>query len=398
MPFQDARIERAVDESQYPVQNHMIRICIFAQFPISAIDGESGGRGGGQAATWLPQLAMAWEGETDIEIHWAIFDRNALKPESRRCWNQTFHRIPCPGTSASLLLGRWPHRLAARKLLAEVRPDLIHCWGTENLNGSALMEFKGPSILSMQGIITTYFKTGDLKGWRWRLFRHWEPASIRKASVVTSESQWGMEQVESIVPNKSLRKVEYGVHPAYYSISWKPEPSEPRILFVGGLNRLKGVDILFEMLKRHPRRPWKMIFAGDGYLAGALRDLNDPSVEVLGLLKSNQVQEEMAKAWALVLPSRADTSPNVVKEARVIGLPVVASPHGGHAEYIEHEVDGLQIDTEDPKDWFGNLNRLCSDYSQIRGMGAVHHQLFRDHFLPQNTATHFEQLYRDLSA
>lgn len=374
----------------------MRKVCIFSEFPLSALDGDFSGRGGGQAATWLPQLAKAWEHASGIEFHWAVFDRGAHAQECMHAWNQTFHRIPTPGISASLLLGRLPHRLAARNLLLQIKPDLIHCWGTENLNGSALMHFNGPSILSMQGVISTYFKTGDLKGWRWKLFRHWEPQSIRKASVVTSESQWGLEQVESIVPGITLRKVEYGVHPAYYSIPWKPEPTQPRILFVGGLNRLKGVDILLAMLKRHPIRPWKMIFAGGGYLADVLRDLNDPGIEVLGLIRSAQVQEEMSKAWALVMPSRADTSPNVVKEARVIGLPVIGSPHGGHAEYIDHAKDGFIVGSEEPDAWFKALDALCNDYGMCRAMGAARHEWYREHFRPEKTAEAFLELYREM--
>ncbi|MGA0888552.1 MAG: glycosyltransferase family 4 protein, partial [bacterium] len=289
----------------------MKKICLFAEFPLNALDGNVSGRGGGQAATWLPQLAKAWEGQTGYDIHWAIFDRTANKPYTIQVWNQTFHRLPCSGISTSLLLGRWPHRLAARKLLRMLLPDLIHCWGTENLNGSALMHFNGPSILSMQGVISTYFKTGDLNGWRWRLFRYWESVSISKCRIVTSESKWGMNQTAAIINGKKLRKVEYGVHPSYYTIPWRPNPTKPRVLFVGGWNRLKGVDILLDMLKHHPERPWKMVFAGGGYLADELRGLNDSSIEVLGLLSSNQVKEEMSKACALVMPSRADTSPNV---------------------------------------------------------------------------------------
>ena len=76
-------------------------------------------------------------------------------------------------------------------------------------------------------------------------------------------------------------------------------------------------------------------------MADTLRELNDPSIEVLGMLKTNDVQAQMSKAWALVTPTRADTSPNVVKEARVIGLPIIGSPNGGHAEYIDHGNDGF---------------------------------------------------------
>lgn len=374
----------------------MKRICIFAEFPLSAISGESSGRGGGQAATWLPQLARTWESCREFDIHWAVFDRTAKAPESIKAWNQIFHRLPSPSISASLLLGRWPHRWSAKALLREIQPDLIHCWGTENLYGSALCEFNGTSILSMQGIITTYFKTGDLKGWRWKLFRHWEAPSIRKATVVTSESQWGMDQVNKIVPGKHLQKVEYGVSPSYYDISWQPDPALPRILFVGGLSRLKGIDIILEMLRQHPSLPWKMVFAGGGYLGYALRELNHPSVEVLGMLKTDQVQAEMAKAWALIIPSRADTSPNVVKEARVIGLPIVGSPHGGHAEYIENGKDGYVIDSEDPEQWFEKLDHLASNYQLCRDMGAARHEWFRDYFRPEKTADAFLALYRKM--
>lgn len=374
----------------------MKKICIFAEFPLSALAGEASGRGGGQAATWLPQLAKAWENVTDCEIHWAIFDRTARNPESLRSWNQTFHRIPCCSISASMLLARWPHRLAARKLLRSIKPDLIHCWGTENLHGAALKAFDGPSILSMQGVISTYFKTGDLHGWRWKLFRHWEPSSMRKARVITCESQWGMNQVASIVPEKEMRRVEYGVNPSFYEVAWQPDPSHPRILFVGGLNRLKGIDILIAMLRKYPSLPWKLVFAGGGYLAEQIQALHHPSVEFLGMLKTDQVQAEMAKAWAFVIPSRADTSPNVVKEARVIGLPVIGSPHGGHAEYIDHGKDGWIVDGEDPEAWFKAIDAVCTDYSRCRQMGESRHDFFRKHFRPEETANAFLELYGEI--
>lgn len=374
----------------------MIKIVIIADFPVGSLSGEMTGRGGGQAATWLPQLARAWENVSDCEIHWCIPDRTIRETVIVRRWNQVFHRIPCVGVSLGLLLARWPYRLAFRKLLRNVRPDVIHCWGTETLYGSAIWEFKGPSILSMQGVITTYAKTGDLKGWRWRLFEYWEPRTIHRASLVTCESQWGQDQVQKLAPSKRTSRVEYGVFPGYYDVSWAPQPDAPRFLFVGGLNRLKGVDVLVEMLKRHPERKWKMAFAGGGYLESAIRELRDPGVEVLGTLKTAEVQEQMASAWALVLPSRADTSPNVVKEARVIGLPVVVSPNGGHAEYVQDKIDGRIIHTEDPDEWFAALDELANHFEQCRQMGRVHQVQYRDYFRPENTAERFLQLYHDL--
>jgi glycosyltransferase involved in cell wall biosynthesis len=383
----------------HSMKNHGVtrpKIVVIAQFPINALSGEFSGRGGGQAATWLPQLAKSWDSQETFEIHWVIFDYKQNHAEMIEQWGQFFHRIPCPSITVSMIAARWPQRLACRKLFRSIRPDLIHCWGTENLNGSALLEFNGSSILSMQGIINTCIKTGDLRGWRWQLFCRWEPTSIRKASVVTSESKWGMNQVASIVPGKFLRQVEYGVNPSYYQVSWHPDATKPRIIFVGSLTRLKGVDILLEMLKRHPQRPWKMIFAGDGYLADALRNLKDSNVEVLGMIKSDQVQAEMSNAWALVMPSRADTSPNVVKEARVIGLPIVASPHGGHAEHVNDSKDGFIVPSEDPDAWFQALNQLASNFNLCHSMGTARHAYFREYFRPEKTAEAFLELYREM--
>jgi len=139
-----------------------------------------------------------------------------------------------------------------------------------------------------------------------------------------------------------------------------------------------------------------MVFAGDGYLMNALKSLNDPMVEVLGMLKTEQVQQEMSKAWGLVMPSRADTSPNVVKEARVIGLPVVGSPHGGHAEYIAHDKDGLIVESSNADTWFQSINSLAMNYELSREMGRCRHEHFRKYFRPERTAEEFLNLYRSL--
>jgi glycosyltransferase involved in cell wall biosynthesis len=248
----------------------------------------------------------------------------------------------------------------------------------------------------MQGVIHTICKTGDLSSLWWRLLRHWEAISLRRASMITAESQWAVERAQEVVPHKQARRIEYGVYPSYYEVDWEPVLSRPEVLCVGGLCRAKGTDILLEMLRRHPDRTWGMVFAGSGRLDQALRELSDPKIEVLGTISTKGVQERMARAWALAHPSRADSSPNVVKEARVIGLPVVGSRHGGHAEYIESGKDGFIIDSEDPDEWFRVLDGLCSDYEKCRLMGAARHDHFRDHFRPENTARAFLDLYREV--
>ena len=113
-------------------------VAVVAQFPMAYFEAGVGGRGGGQAATWLPQLAEAWKDEQDFEIHWLVLDDSVEEHVQCRHLNQVFHRIPHGGTSMGLLLGRWPQRRGFRRVLREIRPSLVHCWGTENLHGAAL--------------------------------------------------------------------------------------------------------------------------------------------------------------------------------------------------------------------------------------------------------------------
>lgn len=372
------------------------RIVIIAEFPVSAISKPFLGRGGGQDATWLPQLANAFSKQKKFEIHWVIFDKAANVESCTEWLGQYFHILPGIRKTWGFLTGMWDEKRKLRKLFHVLKPSLIHCWGTETFNPAALRIFKGPSILSMQGIVTAYRKTGKLPGWRWAILERWESKSIRLASVITSESIWGMERVKKLVLDADVRRVEYGVTPTFYEVDWKPDFSRPRFLFAGGLSHLKGVDILVELLKRHKECDWTMVFAGDGELKGQIQKLDVRHVEVLGTITTSELQGEMSRAWGLILPSRADTSPNVVKEARVVGLPVIVSPHGGQAGYVEDGIDGFCVDSETPERWFQAIDRLAHDFELCQTMGNVNRQKYRDYFRPENTAGNFLRLYHEL--
>lgn len=375
-----------------------MRVCLFADFPAGALTGEGGGRGAGQMATWLPQLAQAFADIPGIELHWCVFSREVSRPRLEKRWGQFFHLLPGGRITTGLLSMRLLPRMAFRRVLRDIRPDVIHCWGTEKMYSAALWEFQGPSILSVQGILTEYWKTGGMGGWRWWMLKEWEPPAIRRARVVTSESNWGLARIREIEAGVETRLVEYGVAPGFYDVAWRPDPRAPRILFAGTLGRTKGFDILLQMLRRHRTLPWTLVVAGDGPLGAALRELRHPSVEVLGMVTTERLQAEMSRAWALVLPSRADTSPNVVKEARVIGLPVVVSPHGGHAGYVENGVDGWVVSTEDPEEWFAAQDRICGELEGAKAMGGARRAFFREHFRPEHTAAGFVRLYRELAS
>ena len=97
----------------------------------------------------------------------------------------------------------------------------------------------------MQGVLSAYQQIGGLPDdWRWRKMVSSEPDFIRSATIVTSESQWGIDKVKAIHPQADCRMVEYGVHPSFYDLEWQPDAQNPYALFVGGADKRKGVDLL----------------------------------------------------------------------------------------------------------------------------------------------------------
>ena len=102
----------------------------------------------------------------------------------------------------------------------------------------------------------------------------------------------------------------------------------------------------------------------------------------------------MAKAWCLALPTRADTSPNVVKEARVVGLPVITTRNGGQASYVSDGEDGYFVECGDVKGLVQKLRIVLGSLATTEKLGKVGQKRYRELFTPDQTADRFQSLYR----
>jgi glycosyltransferase involved in cell wall biosynthesis len=376
-----------------------IRVAILADYPLASLDSGALGRGGGQGCTWLPQLALHFDSIRDLDVHWIVLDRQERRAETRQAHGQTFHRIPGVKFSLDLALSYWPARIAIRRILKQIRPDLIHAWGTERIYPAALLDFPGPGILSMQGILSEYARIGGLPSdWRWRRMIRSERIFMQAATIVTSESLWGMDRVAEVVPDVQLRMVEYGVHPSFYDIPWQPAVEEPYAIYVGGTDYRKGFDLLLEAMKQLPDRQWELRVAGDDRMEEIVADADLLGVRCLGLLPWDRMQQELSGAWCSVLPTRCDTSANSVKEARVIGLPVVASKHGGHAGYIRDGQNGRIVEPLNATTLAQAMSDVMVSLERARQLGRTRHAEDRAYLHPSRTAEGFAEIYRELSS
>lgn len=375
-----------------------IRIAILADFPLASLEYGALGRGGGQGCTWLPQLALSFEHMNNLEVHWIVIERKLRTSLTREANNQFFHILPSVPFSADVALRYHPSRIAIRMKIGQLKPDIVHAWGTERIYPAALQDCSVPTILSMQGVLTAYQKIRGLGDhWIWRHMVSSEPAMIRSATLVTSESQWGIDRVLEIHPGADCRMVEYGVHPDFFKLPWQPDPTTPYALFVGGGGYRKGFDLLVDALGRMPERTWEVRLAGDDTMAAACEAAGLSNIRCLGMLSWPEMQKHLQGAWCSVLPTRGDTSANSVKEARVVGVPVVASTHGGHAGYIRDGVNGRIVDPLDAPHLAAALGDVMSSYERATTLGRGNHAEDRSYLSPERTAEGFLAIYRELA-
>jgi glycosyltransferase involved in cell wall biosynthesis len=137
---------------------------------------------------------------------------------------------------------------------------------------------------------------------------------------------------------------------------FRPQPAaEPSFLFVGRLDREKGVDVLLHAFTRLRERvpDARLRIVGRGPLRPTLEALADrlnqsSAISFAGWRDPAGVEEEIASAWAVVVPSRwAEPFGLVAVEAMVRGVPAIVTDHGGLAETVEHGVSGLHVPHDD---------------------------------------------------
>jgi glycosyltransferase involved in cell wall biosynthesis len=167
-------------------------------------------------------------------------------------------------------------------------------------------------------------------------------------------------------------------------------PGSPRIVFVGLVRRVKGLDVLVRALRLLRDRGFvlKLAVIGESPFRGyqrdqaAARELVDAlglssQVEFLGGLPPEQVADEIRQSSALVLPSRRETFGSVLVEALACGVPVVATRCGGTEDIVVSGELGELVEPENPRALADGIatvlaNQARYDPARLRAYAVAH--------------------------
>jgi glycosyltransferase involved in cell wall biosynthesis len=179
-----------------------------------------------------------------------------------------------------------------------------------------------------------------------------------------------------------------------------PFPSQPCVLFVGRLEKEKGVHVLLEAMcqVREAIPSVRLLVAGDGSYRRELEVRADRlglrnHVSFLGWIEAADLRVAYEEAWVLVLPSIwAEGLGMVLVEAGLMGRPVIGSDLGGIRDIIQHGHNGLLVPPGDSKALAEAILTILTNRNLAQQMGLANLEMARKYLSQRDEA--LEQVHR----
>jgi glycosyltransferase involved in cell wall biosynthesis len=353
-------------------------------------------------ASWQRVLLGELEKNPAARLHVIVLRKQFARNLTFTRNGVTFHLIKTPGGWRAPTLF-WLDTWLIRRKLAEIKPEVVHAWGAEQ--GAALVaaRLKYPFVATVQGLLTWLEQVAQLN--RYHKFAAWlERRSYPRAPVVTAESRFAVDFLKHRWPRMNVRQVEHAPDWIFHRVERQPQTRPVRFIFVGWFSQLKGSDVLLAALDRLKEElPFELLVVGrsDANFEKTIRKQTSAEIwrriQFKHDLRPAEVAAELARATMMIFPTRADTSPNAVKEAVVAGVPVVASAIGGILDYVWPGRNGILFPSENVAECVQALRAACAH--PLFGQGRVEPAALneaREYLSPRRMGERFLEIYQSL--
>jgi glycosyltransferase involved in cell wall biosynthesis len=296
-------------------------------------------------------------------------------------------------------------KIRVRRILSEIRPDIIHTQGIRSdLIGHAL-HGRIPHVLTVRNSAWDDYPAmfgrirGSLMAWR-------HERLIRDAQCPVSCSHSLARVLSRVRP--AISTIPNGVDTTFY----RPASAEDRralrstlklpdsrrvLLHVGSLIPRKRPDLLLRaFVESGSPIDAHLVFLGDGPMRPALEQMAHGRNDVLFAGAVKNVVDYLRCADLMVSTSSSEGLPNSVLEALACGVPVVLSNIEPHAEILAAgAASGVLVDPASSDALLRGMRELLGrDQHALR---AAARQTAEGTFSSRKTAMSYATLYGDLS-
>jgi glycosyltransferase involved in cell wall biosynthesis len=286
---------------------------------------------------------------------------------------------------------------SAVKVRRDFEPDVLHAhwWFPNGLVGTWLgrMAHK-PLVTTLHG---TDVRLARSVAFSRPAFRH----VMTHSAAVTAVSRWLSDEAQQVVSAPAPIVAPMPVATDLFTPGGVR--NEKRLLFVGRLNKQKGVELLLHALSRIPDQQVSLDIVGDGDDRDALREISGAlglaeRVRWHGALSQPRLVEFYRTATALVVPSVGEGLGLVAVEAQLCEAPVVAFESGGLPDVVQHDRTGILVPEVDAGALAAAIVSLLQRPDRGAALGAAGRMHALATFAPESVARRYADIYRSAIA
>ena len=171
------------------------------------------------------------------------------------------------------------------------------------------------------------------------------------------------------------------------------------LLFVGRIDRQKGIDILIDALRNSDfYKSFNLRVIGNSVVDPVVSMKSFKNITFLGWKNHNTVNNEMEKADIIVIPSRWEGFGLVTLEAMKHSKMVLASDAGALPEIVIDGKTGFVFKSNSIKSLKSILNKVCMiSKDDINNMGENGKERYKRVFNYEKMANKVMDLYKDIN-
>jgi glycosyltransferase involved in cell wall biosynthesis len=358
-----------------------------------------------QQGGWVSSLELQMAKVKEIELS-IVFHFNVDKRKDFRLGNTSYTALPNIEEKNKIkkISKRWLHHIDPDyfsdwyiEIIKELKPDIIHIFGTEFPYGLILDKIQIPVIIQIQGNLTVcakkwYVGLSSFDVFRYsrinpliRAFGLWheyfpfynkalrEQKILEKGKYFLGRTDWDRRVVKALSVDGTYFHCDELLRAVFHQHIWAM-PSNEVFVFSSTIspNIYKGLETILETAsllknKSNFNFEWQVIgIEGNEELVYIIekkmkRKFTEQNIRFRGSMNAETLIDVLLKSDIYIHPSHIENSPNSVCEAMLLGMPIIATNVGGTPSIMKDNIDGLMVQDGDPYALTGAILELLEN-------------------------------------